>query len=359
MSNRTDKKTIIRTLLRKYRLLVSILAVTFLPIFVIFVNYLRQDAAIIWVSNKGGKVYLEPDRLDRELPGGIRSRIKNLFYYRRAEPVTLATNISRPFVNVVGVALWDEATDDDLRRLSQFRRRTRRICLGEAKITDNGLRHLAKFADLNFLSLQSNKEVTAEGLRQLHGLTELKSIHFGNSMTDEFLEVLPECFPALEVVTINGEITDRGLVHLGRLVHLKELEFFGSDLKGPGLEHLKRLPDLEKLTLDKNKLTDEGLKHVSDFPALRELRIRLEKGITDEGMAFLAGSHSLEELWLSSVPITDEGLAHLAGIFKLKKLVLSRLQITDDGVARFNQRTLGKRLNPEHPWIELYPGKMR
>jgi len=62
-------------------------------------------------------------------------------------------------------------------------------------------------------------------------------------------------------------------------------------------------------------------------------------GMTDAGLARIAGLTHLHELWLGNTKVTDAGLAHLAGLTHLEQLDLTKTKVTDAGVKKL-QRAL-------------------
>ena len=65
------------------------------------------------------------------------------------------------------------------------------------------------------------------------------------------------------------------------------------------------------------KLDDEGMKHIARLYEIERLSLR---GITDAGLAHIAGLINLKDLSLSNSKITDAGLAPVAGLENLEHL---------------------------------------
>ena len=126
-------------------------------------------------------------------------------------------------------------------------------------------------------------------------------------------------------------MTDDGLRNLARLSNLKSLRLICTGATGAGVAHLKAADHLERIDLGA-ATTDDGLKGLEGCTGLQMLSIYDNKKITDDGIAHLAGLHSLTFLWLVRTPITDAGLEHLKGLTSLDTLYLAGTKVTDKGL---------------------------
>ena len=79
-------------------------------------------------------------------------------------------------------------------------------------------------------------------------------------------------------------------------------------------------------------MTDEMLRDVARIETLTSLDLSGSHGITDEGLAHLAGAGHLRRLDLTNTDITDRGLAALAGLPQLESLSLAMTNVTDAGM---------------------------
>ena len=102
-------------------------------------------------------------------------------------------------------------------------------------------------------------------------------------------------------------VSDRDLVHVGKLAHLQWLALGGTQVGDAGLEHLRALDQLDKLYLDGTQVTDGGLVHLG----------RLSR---------------LKILFLSNTQVSDAGLDHLAGLANLEMLRLDHTDCSLSGV---------------------------
>lgn len=125
-------------------------------------------------------------------------------------------------------------------------------------------------------------------------------------------------------------VSDAGLLHIGHLRSLADLDLEGTRVTGPGLSHLHGLPS-SRLSLARTAIDDGGLAHLDGLPALSTLSLRHTK-IEGPGLATLARFGALADLDLSETPVGDAALAHLEGL-PIVDLHLLGTAVTDAGLA--------------------------
>lgn len=135
------------------------------------------------------------------------------------------------------------------------------------------------------------------------------------------------------------EVTDEGLVHLGRLKNLTTLYLYESGVRGPGLRHIAELPKLSSISLSRAQVEDVGLKHLGKMQQLTWLQLD-NSNITDVGLSDLVSATQLQSLALQNTNVSDAGLRHLESLEHLESLSLLGTKVSAKGVARF------KRLRP-------------
>ena len=89
-------------------------------------------------------------------------------------------------------------------------------------------------------------------------------------------------------------------------------------------------PWLVALDLSRTGVSDRGLARLAGFPGLRRLRLD-RTSIGDAGMVHLGGLRSLEVLNLVETRVTDAGLEHLRGLEGLERLYLWGTDVTAPG----------------------------
>ncbi|VTR96685.1 regulatory subunit : Putative regulatory subunit (Fragment) OS=Gemmata sp. Wa1-1 PE=4 SV=1: Sigma70_r2: Sigma70_r4_2: LRR_6: LRR_6: LRR_6: LRR_6: LRR_6: LRR_6 [Gemmata massiliana] len=228
------------------------------------------------------------------------------------------------------------------------------IELTQAPVTDAGLKHLADLKGLTRITLcyannyYAHEDLDGAWLKHLAGLKKLTHLDlYSSRVTDEWLEhlVAPEALTHLDLgrasvtdeglrhlakvknltsldLTLNEEVTDKGLVELGGLEHLADLNLSQTRVTGDGMKHLAGLKNLTSLNLSMTRVTDEGLGHLTGLKNLIDLNLYSVPGVTNEGLKYLAGFDKLTTLDLCAAKITDEGLKDVAGLKNLTTLKL-------------------------------------
>jgi len=232
------------------------------------------------------------------------------------------------------------------------------IDLSHAHITDAGLAHLAKIKSLELLN---GIAVTDTTLVHLAELKKLRNLNFTGS--DAGLAQLVKLnLPLLEELSLGSKlITDAGMCHLAKLTNLKKLSLSGCPITNKGLAKLATLKSLRSLYLYETKITIGGLSLLNDLRNLRYLAIKpvvqdysglnisgltklgnLEIGtphhsgavIRDEDLVCLANLKNLRWFNISQIistplGLTDAGVAHLAGLTNMDRLGIGGPELTD------------------------------
>ena len=157
----------------------------------------------------------------------------------------------------------------------------------------------------------------------------MASVLFGVNTTDDQLAVV-EDLDRLIIVSLYGNVTDAGLVHLRHVKSLRIVELNCLNITDAGLAHLAGLPHLQELSVCAISpgVTDAGMVHVATLTELRMLSVFSSTKITNAGVAQIAKLSHLRTLRLSRVSRT--GLAYLARLTSLQELDLSFNNIDDE-----------------------------
>ena len=218
-------------------------------------------------------------------------------------------------------------TDADLERLPLTG--PTRLRIGGNNITDAGLKHLFALHNVQYLHFDE-LNVTQAGLNSLR-------------------QALPDC--AIKAPTLDGKApsspapapvsTDpvsteperrAALMVLGKGGNVNVIVDGKRQLIRPG-DALPKAPFLlATISLERAELNDADLESLVGLKALKDLSFLDARGVTDRGLAYLAGLKTLTSLNCSYHDVTDRGLEHLRGLTQLKFLVLHATQVTDDGL---------------------------
>lgn len=243
------------------------------------------------------------------------------------------------------------------------------LCLPPT-FTDRGLASVAELKGLKYLRATNSSRgaLSDAGLRSIAELPVLEELHVtgGDGITDAGIARIGgmQSLRTLALMSDSRNFTDAGVAELARLTNLTSLDLFMTPKYCPvtkaGLNHLNRLTNLtylsilggrpddsvldlsalyemENLTIIISELRDEDVAFVAKLPNLKWLQgIR---GISDEGMACVAGLTRLERLNIGGPTVTDEGLRHLHGLKVLNHLSVEG-NFTDAGLRQLESNPL-------------------
>ena len=154
--------------------------------------------------------------------------------------------------------------------------------------------------------------------------------------------------PALEAQMMTDEALDR----ISRLDFVTRLSLGGSrGMSDDGMQYLARMPQLESLNLSEypgGKLTDRGLEVLRHLPNLKRFEMCWQKGITDKGAANLKYCDKIERVNLMGSPTGDGVIEALRGKPSLRHFDTGRL-VTDAGLPMLHDFPLFKTWHGEHP----------
>ena len=129
-------------------------------------------------------------------------------------------------------------------------------------------------------------------------------------------------------------VTDAALRSLAGLTQLRVFEAGATPFTDAGIAHLAPLANMEELWLDFNdRLGDASMIAIAKMTKLRILRFHGARGITDTGIAAIAGLRSLEDLQLGYAGLTNAGMTTIGEFANLRTLDLQHTQISDTGLA--------------------------
>ena len=164
---------------------------------------------------------------------------------------------------------------------------------------------------------------------QLTGLSHLSSLAITNSgITDAAVETIAASFPDLVELDLssNTNLTGAAMRSIAALAKLERLSLVQTRFNDLNTRRLSKLGELKALDLRGNmEAGDMTLGVVGGLPKLKALKHR-STVVTDEGMAQLAESQSLESLLAQDFAITNASGAHLGALTGLTSLEIFRCQ---------------------------------
>ena len=136
--------------------------------------------------------------------------------------------------------------------------------------------------------------------------------------------------------SLDGRLLDRGGLLFGQR-SLADSEWWSLPKEGS-------LAEFPGVSLGKANLTDNDLRVLANLPGLWSLVIKDGSGVTDNGLAHLAGAARLKNLSLCNTSITATGLSRLPAREHIEVLRLGGLSVNDAALANLceltNLRTL-------------------
>ncbi len=231
-----------------------------------------------------------------------------------------------------------ERNDQDLARIGSLFAGTdafTNMDLNGSSVTDAGLKHLAKLTNLESIGLAGTK-VTNAGLSSATlDLLKLVSINLaGCTVTLPMMETLSK-LETLEVLSLeNAKVGDAELPPLANLARLKDLNLNYCPITDNGFRILGTLKNLEILKVANTGINGSGMQFMKRKKTGAGLRILDAKKTRfgEQGLQFLKGVETLEELDIGQAEVTDQTLAlQLKGVPHLMKMSLSFNNISDNG----------------------------
>ncbi len=301
-------------------------------------------------------------------------RSLRMFYAFRMSTIGdegLAHLSSLPSLERLNLSFNKKITDAGMAPVARMKS-LRQLDISHTGIGDIGAEHLQQLTNLELLELpdgisrpamvdllatkprlrklwlgsSSSATYGDEVLEQVGKMADLEILNAGGqNVTDAGMVSLSKCRKLKSLGLFNCPITNKGLGEVSKLALLERLSVYDAKLTTSGLGQLNALKNLKYLTLH-GIAPDEGFMDFSGLTGLRQLTVGPEyKGgpLRDEDLACLANLPDLEWLqmpWMRG--ISNKGLAHLAGLAKMERLGVGGEGITDAGLDHLAKM---KRLN--------------
>ncbi len=167
-------------------------------------------------------------------------------------------------------------------------------------------------------------------LLNLIGVDFFSDVAVAHVKNDKGMEIIHD-FSNLQGVDASiSEVTNGGLVHLGKIDGLKWLDVSYTKISGD-IETIEGLSQLRSLDISNSDITDEALKHIVRLSGIRYLDLS-NTNIGDYGLERLDQLSQIEYLNLKNTHVTDDGLKSIGRLHSLHVLCLWDTAISDAGV---------------------------
>lgn len=182
------------------------------------------------------------------------------------------------------------------------------------------------------------------GVDMLHNVAEVNLVYNDDGgrrleTQNKHDRIIPhlESFPNLRRLFLHStQVTDKTMPHIARL---KKLEvFFVWDARGlsdEGIRYLAGLKRLENIHISDSRIGDESLEVFSRLPRVHTLSLQQNR-FTDAGLAHLKDMTQLKSLWIGLArvrKVTDAGVAHLVNLENLEELDLQGYKLSEEALA--------------------------
>jgi len=215
--------------------------------------------------------------------------------------------------------------------------------LASLAITNSGIGDAAvatiasSFPNLVELDLSSNTNLTGASMKSIASLTKLERLALVQTRFNDLTLRRLSKLPALEAIDLRGnmEAGDMTLAVLGRLPRLRAVKHRSSVVTDEGLAELAKSGTLDSLLAQDFAITNASGPHLASLAGLTSLEVFRCQGFGSEGVLALAALKKLTRLTLRDLPeVGNDGLAVLAELPELKRLYLHELaSVSDDGLA--------------------------
>ena len=212
------------------------------------------------------------------------------------------------------------------------------LAITNSGIGDAAVETIAKsFPELAELDLSSNVNLTGAAMKSIAMLVHLRRLALVQTRFNDLHTRRLAKLPNLEVLDLRGtmEAGDMTLGVAGRLPKLRVLKHRSSIVTDDGLADLANSATLESLLAQDFAITSASGRHLARLPGLSSLEVFRCQGFGSEGVRALAPLKKLGRLTLRDLPeVGNAGLAVLSDLPALKRLYLHELaSVGDAGLA--------------------------
>lgn len=184
-----------------------------------------------------------------------------------------------------------------------------------------------RLGDLKRLQVLNCRQLNNEWVSKLAGLKNLRSLALTNtSLDDEAVKVIVASFPDLTYLDLssNANMSSGVLRPISELTKLEQLLLLQTRLNEIGTRRLRNLPNLKVIDLRGNmEAGNMTMRELGNLPNLRALKHR-STAVTDDGMANLAASQTIDNMLIQDFAITDLSGPEIAKLTKLSQLEIFR-----------------------------------
>lgn len=271
--------------------------------------------------DKTARAPLADAQLDAMAPGldpvghFYRSQYRQYTTYTNPDPKFKSAHLEdlRDCTDIDGVSVTDcPVTLSDMRFLAKQNLKV--LAISKCRISDQALAVIAAMPSLVELNLCLVK-LNRRPVDFLGKLKELRVLNIADTgiEADQFESI--SGLHALEKLNFSGTEQVCKRRHFEIIAGLENLRLLDLEAVGPDpgdLALLAKLPRLDLLNVARNHLTDEHIKAVCKIPSLKKLNAKENDALTPACLEYIAGSKSIEQVFISGCPLISKGDAEAA-----------------------------------------------
>lgn len=225
-------------------------------------------------------------------------------------------------------------TSEGLNALANFPN-LEKLEIGEVNATAGNMSAIGKLKSLKILNVANNR-LSDKDFQEISSLTLLEEINLmGNLITDDGFRSFAQ-MPKLARINVDrmGHLQGKGFKYVNKN-SVKEIYGNGSSIGYFAFQSLAGSESLETLWLNRARVTDKAMQGIARCPNLKDLRLE-KNDLTNKGIGFLKNHKSLENIVLAgNVRLTNQALGNLSSIKTLKLVNVRGTQCSDTVKAEF------------------------
>ena len=210
--------------------------------------------------------------------------------------------------------------------------------LCDLELNDHSYRVLQKLSSLEVFACAQCSGFSDKSVQHLEKAEGLHAVHLVDvAITDDALASLVK-HPNLEYLWLPSTISAKGLRHLATCDNLRTLGIQGTMIDNEAIAVLRSIQKLEDLHLLVTKIDDSGLVAIGRMDALEQLEVFGCRMITSNGLSQFAGVSRVKRLSLRASSVDDKGFLSLGSLRTLKAIDVAMTKVSEEAIKAFRHK---------------------